>query len=119
MKHVHADLIKQWAGDTTVALQRLDTTGWFDIDNPVWSTDRKYRIKPKMIKVGRHEWPAPLASVPDDCVVFAFSFEFTDILKITTKNYCEKAVQEGVAHATREAAQQHRDALIYISKGDI
>lgn len=50
MKHIHAEMIKQWADDPSRVVQRRSTqTGlWFDEDAPYeWLTNCEYRFKPE------------------------------------------------------------------------
>jgi hypothetical protein len=121
MKHVHADLIKQWADDTSIEIQmriKHSNTSWANAYRPLWDSEREYRIKPKLIRVGRHEWPEPLKEVIGG-VMYTVNLVTREINELYTLKPSTMAVAAGVAHATREAAEQHRDALICISKGDI
>lgn len=46
-RHVHYDVMMEWAADTSKAVQVLTLTGWKPADNPPkWNTLDKYRIKP-------------------------------------------------------------------------
>jgi len=120
MKHVHADLIKQWVDDTSIEVQMEHDGVWYTVEPPMWHPECKYRIKPKMIKVGRHSWPEPLKEVPtENRFVYSFYFEVENIREITSRPGITTAIQNGIAHATKAAAKQHRDALICISTGDI
>ena len=121
MKHVHADLIKQWADDTSIEIQmriKHSNTSWANANRPLWDPEREYRIKPKMIKVGRHEWPEPLKEIVCN-MMYTFNLVTGEIHEIYAMRPSTLAVTAGVAHATREAAEQQRDALICINKGDI
>jgi hypothetical protein len=82
----------------------------------------EYRIKPaevKMIRVGRHEWEEPLKDIPDDGNVWTFSFEYQSLQEISNPGLIEMAISEWVAHRTKESAQQHREAMQCINRGDI
>ena len=45
MKHRHAELIKSWADGAEVQYKN-DFGEWWDANNPLWSEDVDYRIKP-------------------------------------------------------------------------
>jgi hypothetical protein len=48
MKHKHAELIKAWADGAEIQYRPTWNSEWFDcIDDPKWSPDFEYRIKPK------------------------------------------------------------------------
>ena len=122
MKHPHAELMKAYADDCTIKIQIKEHWGWVDTVTPVFIRDCEYRIKPeevKMIRVGRHEWQEPLKEVPTEGDVWAFSFEYTAIQCCSVRRLVEAAIAEGVAHRTEEAAEQHRNALRCINRGDI
>jgi hypothetical protein len=118
MRHKHYDMIIAWADGAEI--QRLVSGAWFDCDvNPNWDVSGEYRIKPKMVKVGRHEWPEPLKELTHNRTVWTFSFEYAGVVELFTDRVARQAVLEGVAHSTREAAEQHRAALRCINRGDI
>ena len=50
MKHKHADLIREWALDTSRVVQykRTSTNEWADcVDRPSWVDSVEYRFKPE------------------------------------------------------------------------
>ena len=126
MKHVHAELIKQWADDTTIKVQMEHDGVWYTVEPSIWHPGCRYRIAPRMIRVGRNSWPEPLKEVTGG-VMYTFNFITREITELPTLKPSTlavtavkvTAVKAGVAHATRDAAEQHRDALICINKGDI
>jgi hypothetical protein len=120
MKHTHYDLIVAWANGAEIQSCLSDGT-WVDEVSPCWLYAIEYRVKPKMIKVGRHEWPIPMKEFVrhTGMTAWAFSFEYADVQEMFSHDLIEKAILEGVAHATKEAAEQHRNALRCISVGDI
>jgi hypothetical protein len=122
MKHPHAEIMKAYADDCTLQIQVKENWGWVDLNEPKFYKDSEYRIKPeevKMIRVGRHEWEEPLKDVPTVGAVWSFSFEYHSLQEIVNLCLMRKAISEGVAHRTKEAAQQHREAMQCISRGDI
>ena len=46
MKHVHAELIKQWADGALIQVKNLNGE-WMDTPAPFWSDCAEYRIKPE------------------------------------------------------------------------
>ena len=46
MKHKHADVIIAWANGAQIQVKAHNVV-WEDRENPVWSVDREYRIKPE------------------------------------------------------------------------
>jgi hypothetical protein len=119
MKHRHYDLIIEWANGAEIQSCLSDGT-WVDEVSPCWLYATEYRIKPKMVKVGRHEWPEPLQEYVPGTLVWSFSFRDTDTQQLAFPSWSvHSAVSEGVAHATKEAAEQHRAALRCINIGDI
>jgi hypothetical protein len=117
MKHKHYDLIIEWANGAEI--QCLANDGkWYDC-YPSWEISVQYRIKPKTIKLGRHEWPEPIKEYVTGMCVWTFSFGYTEIQELIPVGLTQRAILEGVAHATEEAAEQHRAALRCINIGDI
>lgn len=49
--HKHAELIKAWANGAQIQLKRYEA--WVDLEEPLWTEDNEYRIKPTMPK---REW---------------------------------------------------------------
>jgi hypothetical protein len=118
MRHPHFDIIEQWVEDTSIEIQIESGGVWYPAEPPMWYPGCNYRIAPKMIRVGRHSWPEPLKEVVSG-VMYTFNFITREITELYTLKPSTNAVMAGVAHATREDAQRHLDALICINKGDI
>jgi hypothetical protein len=122
MKHPHAELMKAYADDCTLKFQIKEHWGWSDCNSPRFFKNVEYRIKPeevKMIRVGRHEWEEPLKEFPTVGTVWTFSFEHHSLQEIVDPWFIRKAISEGTAHRTKEAARQHREAMQCINRGDI
>lgn len=115
--------MKAYADDCTLQIQVKGDSGWLNCGySPNFLRDCEYRIKPeevKMIRVGRHEWQEPLKEVPDEGGVWTFSFEYDNVIFVSPCYKIEAAIAEGVAHRTKEAAEQHRQAMRCINRGDI
>jgi hypothetical protein len=49
MKHVHHNLIVEWANGAIIEQQicNMGTYKWVEVRHPLWATDVEYRIKPK------------------------------------------------------------------------
>lgn len=121
MEHKHAKLMKAYADDCTLQFQIKQPWGWVDCDSPAFFKSCEYRIKPeevKVVRVGRHEWQEPLKVIPEDGVVWGFSFDIKGAFPIGPM-YKSIFIKQGVTHRSKEAAEQHRNALICISRGDI
>jgi hypothetical protein len=116
MKHKHYDLILAWANGAEIQIFR--DRRWQNC-KPTWEPTFPYRIKPENVKVGRHEWPEPLKELTHNRTVWTFSFEYAGVVELFTDRVARQAVLEGVAHETKEAAEQHRAALRCINRGDI
>jgi hypothetical protein len=120
MKHPHAELMKAYADDCTIKIQIKEHWGWVDTLSPSFHKNVECRSKPsevKMIRVGRHEWQEPLKEVPIKSDVW--TFDNCGVQYLCSKAGIEKVIAEGVAHRTKEAAEQHRNALRCINRGDI
>jgi hypothetical protein len=62
MKHKHADLIREWALDTSRVVQYRTAGGeWDELVEPSWSTRCEYRFKPEP-KPDYHTYAAILNS---------------------------------------------------------
>lgn len=45
----HAELIKQWADDSTLVIEVSSGADWYVTKNPEWHEEQQYRIKPKTV----------------------------------------------------------------------
>ena len=130
--HKHAALMLQYAKDaaeTDKPWERweFNTDGdtWIElIKNPSWLEDRKYRRKPQVIKVGRHEFPKPIHERPrkgdvywyvdmrqgEHCVCSTYWHHYDEDYGRLNKYVC---------HLTEAAAQTHADVLNAICRGDV
>ena len=133
----HADLMllyaKKDAAETDKPWERwefkTDGDTWVElIKNPSWFEDRKYRRKPQVICVRRHEFPRPITQRPDfETTYWATMFDYSGDRKFIasaghewTDSPMDEALLEGnLCHLSREAAQAHADALNAICRGDV
>ncbi|MFC2563424.1 MAG: hypothetical protein ACFNT6_01950 [Neisseria sp.] len=137
-KHIHADLMMQYANDAMetdepwkrwqfrIASKEIDL-GWTTCDcNPYWDKDTQYRRKPEVIKVGKWEFPKPVS--PDSPP--PLKTKYFRIISYNGAHFPEERtwnnlefehvnLQNNVVHLTKESADQHALVLNAISKGDI
>ena len=119
----------KWYVDGEAVQYRNPDCGWFDIENPNYGIggsprfydNYEYRIKPRIIKIGDMEVPAPETEAPDDGVRYYF---FSSYGSEITDNVCWRGdamdirmLKHGLVHLTEEAATAHARALIAISGG--
>ncbi|PQQ23694.1 hypothetical protein [Photorhabdus hindustanensis] len=127
-KHVHAELMLQYAQDAMKTDEpwklwerlHIEVIGWEQCPhNPGWNPEFKYRRKPEMITVGKVSFPKPVdykLKYNDEYFVVDLSVIRNLIWK--NDNMDTYYLKLGVIHLTKEAAQQHFDALIKINKGE-
>jgi len=131
--HKHAALMLQYAQDAAETDKpwerwefKTDGDTWVELSkNPSWFEDRKYRRKPQVIKVGRHEFPKPIDVAPENDTTYWIVRPYAEV------GYAPKAftwdggfsdrgfLQHHLIHLSREAAQAHADVLNAICRGDI
>lgn len=130
--HKHAALMLQYAEDATKTDTpwerwefKLHGGPWFGCENhPTWSENIRYRRKPQVINVGRHEFPKPITNelvaglkyfyvkIGKTCFEAAEAFwadNGQDLMRLKSKRI----------HLTSEAAQAHADVLNAICRGDV
>ncbi|KMW71139.1 hypothetical protein TI10_22345 [Photorhabdus luminescens subsp. luminescens] len=132
-KHVHAELMMQYARDALKTDEpwkmwerlHIEAVSWEQcLYSPAWSTEFKYRRKPEMIAVGKVSFPKPV----DYELERGQRYHVMGILSspqgnIATRlwgdsDFDHEYLQNGFIHLTKEAAQQHFDTLIKINKGE-
>ncbi|OWO86990.1 hypothetical protein B5C26_00805 [Photorhabdus luminescens] len=132
-KHVHAELMLQYAQDAFKTDEpwlmweffcRGSGVEWIDLFcHPLWNKDCDYRRKPEMITIGKVSFPKPVdyelnngdkyysiidSMLYDECGPLIWFGDNIDVLHLN--NRC--------IHLTKEAARQHAEALIKISRGE-
>ena len=131
MKHKHAELMMQYAQDAMETSEpwelweysHASSNGWRNLDKmPSWLIGNDYRRKPKMISVTLANgevvsWPEPhkgdldyndhYFTVDEAGEIAHYSFQNTSIER--------KILRFGLAHLTKEAAEQHSHALFKIN----
>ena len=125
MKHKHYEVLTQWLADQTLSLQYADSAAanWYATNligvNPISHPDLNWRIKPRMVKVGRHEWPMPLEVAPEKGAYFYIASGNVSQSSWDDDATDHARLEIGILHLTKEAAQQHADALRCINRGDV
>ena len=135
--HKHAALMLQYAQDAAETDKPWERWEWLDNANntwcpcshtPIWEGNAKYRRKPQVIRVGRHEFPKPISIGETPAIgTMLYLTEFGTAAEAFTVWNCEwdedpynmARLIGGVFHLTREAAQAHADVLNAICRGDI
>ena len=126
MKHIHHDMIVEWAKDISRVVQSSHYSEdiWYNEDVPIWHPRKKYRFKPaepKFITVNGIQVPEPVREPlekdqhywlanPMQCYISEGLWTPTD----TEIRW----LSLGLIHLTREAAQAHIDAMLLPSRTD-
>ncbi|PHM50145.1 hypothetical protein [Xenorhabdus sp. KK7.4] len=130
-KHIHADLISEYARLSHVTdrpweyFEELFCNEWRQLyDEVTFYSDRKYRLKPRTVKIGEIEFPEPVGNsdlfklgegndyfmpsirngVPD-YLISHWSGCVTDLGRLNA----------GIIHLDRESAKLHAKALISLT----
>lgn len=132
--HPHAALMADYAQDATEtdtpwkkweclnpAVQQLT---WENLTyHPQWASDCQYRRKPKTIRIGDIDVPAPLTVAPLTgeyvFVVTIFSEQLFNAYAWDGGRYDSMWMSRGLVHSTKEDAIKHAKALIMASGGHI
>ena len=131
MKHKHAELMMQYAQDameTDKPWERWEFRisihdDWTTLGgNAMWYTDYQYRRKPKMISVTLENgevvsWPEPYRgdlNVGQHCYLVEHNGDVEDVC-FAIHSHNTMVVMFGMAHLTKEAAEQHSHALFKIN----
>lgn len=122
MKHKHYDLIVQWASDPeawVVEYRFSSREAWNDAgDAPLWYESVEYRLIPKrkMMHLNGVEFPAPEREAP----ARGTTYWMCDLLSPAkvfesqwqAMNVDRTALERGLVHLTREAAEAHARAML-------
>lgn len=130
--HKHAALMLQYAQDAAETDRpwerweyKLHGEPWFECEsNPTWSENIRYRRKPQVIRVGRHEFPKPISNAPLNGINYFFIRMGNSGFEVADGNWANgeldnMRLESGRVHLTREAAQTHADVLNAVCRGDI
>ena len=122
MKHVHHDMIVEWAADTSRVVQsrRLDHHEWTVDPYPPWLPQWQYRFKPaepKYIVVNGVNVPEPVREPPKCNPEYWIAWATAEDAK-PARIFWGRTTEElrwlslGIIHLTKEAAQTHIDAML-------
>lgn len=131
--HKHAENMRLYAQDAAETDRPWERWEWLDNANntwcpcshtPIWEGNAKYRRKPQVIRVGRHEFPKPIAfTPPKDTIYWVVGLKakgyIADDLIWSDDKLDFYLLKSCVVHLSREAAQAHADVLNAICRGDI
>ena len=130
MKHVHHDLIIEWAADPRRVVEELvkepyfESSSWMRINNPTWDTKKQYRFKPaepKFITVNGIQVPEPVRGGLKEAQQFWLADICESVQLVNwydSSEYHARWLSQGLIHMTREAAQAHIDAMLLPSRTD-
>ena len=132
MKHVHHDMIVEWAADPSREVEFLveepyfESSSWMTVKRPAWNPKEKYRFKPeapKYIVVNGVNVPEPVREKLEyECTYWLASTTEGEPFQIRAKILADTLMNFwlslGLIHLTREAAQTHIDAMLLPSRTD-
>ena len=126
MKHKHYEVLTQWLADQTLELEYRRDAGeiWSrpPLGNlsPITAPKYEWRIKPKMVKVGRHEWPMPEVTAPAMGAIYWVAYPGSKVEAQWANNSIDRdRLGKAIVHLPQLAAQQHANALLSINRGDV
>lgn len=129
----HADLMLLYAKDAAETDKPWERWEWRNKSDaefltcqqhPSWKLNHDYRRKPQVIRVGRHEFPKPIAFTPPKDTIYWITrlrpegYAASDLIWGDDKVDFD-LLKSCVVHLSREAAQAHADVLNAICRGDI
>ncbi|QXF34310.1 hypothetical protein CE143_14995 [Photorhabdus luminescens] len=131
--HVHAESMALYAQDALKTDEPWKLWEYHDdnmglwknvITHPSWDYRSTYRRKPEMITVGKVSFPKPV----DYKLDYGVEYFYPNLYSRDGDGYGQDfwyggeldclQLKIGFIHLTKEAAQQHFDALIKINKGE-
>ena len=126
MKHVHHDMIIEWAKDTSRVVESRNFLHheWIVVPHPKWHPTWQYRFKPaepKFIIVNGIRVPEPVREpLGHDYMYWVADPSAYDIYGgwWASKALEIQCLSRGLIHLTKEAAQAHIDAMLLPSRTD-
>lgn len=130
-KHVHAELMMQYAQDAMETDKPWERWQFFTNDGkwedcvyaPMWGVSSKYRRKPRTININGYEVPEPLRTAP--CVGTTVyypclsKFSRVNCNKFWDTSVSDMLLESGLLHLTREAAEIHAKALLSFTAKEV
>ena len=130
--HKHAENMRLYSEDaaqTDKPYERWQATAtsggtWHDCSkHPFWDEDREYRRKPRTIRIGERDVPAPMMTAPDiDAHYYIPSIKTLPYYEYRYWFGSEDDIlcfKNGICHITKKAAIAHAEALILVSGGTL
>jgi len=127
MKHIHADLMAQYAQDAMESDKPWERWEFrdFDVDwsdcrgHPSWMEHRQYRRKPQTI-TRTITYTEPLKEPPENRVVYMARPDI-DTFYLVPKYFkndrsLKELVRRGLLHTTKEAAIAHAKAMVGVEE---
>jgi hypothetical protein len=120
--HKHAVLMAEYAKDAAEHVQpwelwQCSLTGVWSgvIEHPKWALDTEYRRKPRTITINGIEVPEPLRVAPPSGTIYYVAMPCNANSYVDWTWFDDRsdiaALAQGMAHATRDAAEIHGNAL--------
>ena len=123
MEHVNAEILRAIADGKKVQYRNYcSQTGWeyFHSADSVtcWKlltggSIVEWRIAPKTIKIGEHEVPEPCREALTQGTIYWTFIPLTGAVQLAWNGStaCHQALEGGFIHLTKEAAEQHYEAI--------
>ena len=129
MKHPHAEILKAYAANTSVEIERQEKSdsNWYQssISTLINYPEKKFRLKPAMRSITLADgtvvlWPEPMRVAPAHGTEF---FELkpcsVTMYRWTGISWNYETLKAGFCHLAEEAAQQHRNAIVLANGGEL
>lgn len=123
--HLQAELIMKYAeiaqndAEPWKHFEWLDSIGrWIELTKDMtFNYIGEYRLKPKTISINGFEVPEPLRSVPAYGTPY-FIIDLPHVMSAIWNNHPDEYewLKAGIIHLTREAAENHLEALLSFTK---
>lgn len=121
--HVHAQNMIEFGKDALTHKEpwklwerSVDGVRWYPCNgNPTWVPEYKYRRVPRTININGHEVPEPLREIGSRVAVWLVALTSQDKVMLADTDYewvRRIVIERGIAHATKEAAIAHAEALL-------
>jgi len=122
-KHVHAELMMQYAQDAAETDQPWERWefkhpgGWAHmVSHPFWDECVVYRRKPKYILINGIEVPEPMREAPDDgtpvYIANLVTIEGVSEIEWSHHSAHTRRLNQGFIHSTYADAEAHANALL-------
>ena len=121
--HVHAELMAEYAKDATKSKEpwkdwemtdSFDSTHWISCKSSLgWDSERNYRRKPKKVTINGIVVNKGLTEANYDTLVYISTLHLHEkYIAIRFEDTCQRSLERGLVHATKEDAIAMADALL-------